>query len=74
MSEIAEEEEDASERRKSHSLVDCCQMVKPFLDFFFLSLPVGDQFLGLKLLCPHVTVLAWADAVMDIGQMLSSLY
>lgn len=54
----AEEEDAASERRKSHSLVDSWQMENHFLDFiFFLFLLAGDQFLCPRLLCPHMTAL-----------------
>lgn len=34
MSEIAEDEDAVSERRKIRFLVDCCQVEKPFLNFF----------------------------------------
>lgn len=34
MSEIAEDEDAVSERRKIRFLVDCCQAEKPFLNFF----------------------------------------
>lgn len=74
MSEITEEEDAASERRKVPSLVDCCQMEKPFLDFFFYLFQLGISFCAPGYSADMwLFFWAWADVVMDIGQMLSSL-
>lgn len=55
----------ASESRKVHPAVDCCQVETSSLDFFLLPRLAGDRDLCPRLLCPRVTALLSLDGCCD---------